>query len=127
MSIFKDVTITWGGKDFVVPAERVMGLVCVVEDAVTIEDLCGGNGVKRGKTAKAFAAALNYAGCAVSEQDVYSVLFAGGGVAVTAVINSLLMMMIPPEHLQKSQPAKPTATRQPKPKKATGSSKRPTS
>lgn len=110
MSIFEEVAITWQGKEYTVPADQVMGLVEVVEDIITIEELSG-RGVKRAKVARAFAAALRYAGAKnVDPQDVYNGLFSAESmILTTSVVNALLALMIPPEHLQTKEPTKEPA------------------
>jgi len=117
MSIFEEVGLTWQGKEYTVPADQVMGLVEVVEDIITIEELSG-RGVKRAKLARAFAAALRYAGAGkIDHQDVYNQLFgAESMVATTTAVSGLLSLMIPPEHLQtrEPEPEKNQATRKAK-------------
>ena len=128
MSIFEEVGLTWEGTEYTVPAEQVMGLVEVVEDIITIEELSG-RGVKRAKVARAFAAALRYAGAKeVDPQAVYNSLFSADSMVFTnSAVNALLSLMIPPEHLQTKAepPEKPPATR--KAKSASASSGKHTS
>lgn len=128
MSIFEEVGLTWQGKEYTVPADKVMGLVEVVEDIITIEELSG-RGIKRAKVARAFAAALRYAGAGkIDHQDVYNQLFgADAMISTTAAVNGLLSLMIPPEHLQTKapEPEKNQATR--KVENASDSSEKPTS
>jgi hypothetical protein len=123
MSIFEEVGLTWGEREYVVAPDKVMGLVETIEDIVTIEELAA-QGVKRAKVAKAFAAALRYAGAPkVDEQEVYASLFGDDAMAsTTRIVYSLLAMMIPPEHLQlKSDSGKP---KPPRKKAAKGSSRK---
>lgn len=126
MSIFDEVGLTWKGKEYVVPPDKVMGLVEVVEDVITIEELAA-NGVKRAKVAKAFAAAIRYAAqcqgavAKIDEQDVYQSLFGDNAMAATTqTVYGLLSFMIPPEHLQ----TKPTQAKTPAKKKAAKGSSR---
>lgn len=109
MAIFQEIGLTWKGREYVVPPDRVLGLIAEVEEKITIEDLAIGSGVKRAKLSAAYAAALRYAArvsgapCNVVDEDVYTSLFGGDFAASTqAIIESLLKMMIPPEHLQTS-------------------------
>lgn len=102
MDLFKDVGFTWNGVEYVVPADKVMGLVAVIEEVITIEELVGA-GVKRVKMAKAFAAALRYAGARnVNDEEIYQSLFhkANSMVTTTGMVTALLKMMVPPNHLQ---------------------------
>lgn len=107
-SIFEEFGITWQGVEYVVPPEKVMGLIEVVEDVITIEELHAQSGLKRSKLSKAFAAIINYAGGKVTQEDVYNSLFLSDhGASLTNIIQSLLILMIPPEHLQTEKPKKP--------------------
>lgn len=133
-SIFDEVALQWKGKEYIVPPDKVMGLVAVVEDVITIEEMSG-KGVKRAKLATAFAAAIRYAAQChgafinVDEQEVYNSLFgAEFNVATNKMIMALLSFMIPPEHLQTKQPAKESAKKSTarRKKSATGSSRKPT-
>lgn len=109
MSIFKEVGLSWKGEEFIVPPEKVMGLIEVIEDSITLEELHNPRGINRSKTSKAFACALRYAAqnskpakmCNVTQQDVYTTLFAAEtGSNITTIMTSLMLMMVPPEHLQ---------------------------
>lgn len=134
MSLFQEVGLQWQGKEFVVPPEKVMGLVEVIEDVITIEELAG-KGVKRAKVAKAFTAAIRYAAqcqgghAKISEEEVFESMFGHGAMdATTRVVYALLSLMIPPEHLQQQEPVgKPEATRKKGQGKATASSRKRTS
>lgn len=100
--IFKDITLTWKGEDYTVPADKVMELLGVVEEHVVIED-CGSR-PKRVRISKGFAAAIRYAASInrktviVDEEEVYDSLFAGG--PERNAVYTILMMAIPPGHLQ---------------------------
>jgi len=131
-SVFEEVALSWAGQEFIVPPDKVMGLVEVVEDIITVDELVS-SGIKRAKVSRAFAAAIRYAASAngkqvvCKEQDVYSSLFGGDAMrATTGAVSALLTMMIPPEHLRQSESttAKTTATRKPSRSKATGTSKK---
>lgn len=106
MSIFQEVGLKWKGQEYVVPPDKVMGLVEVVEDVITIEELVG-NGIKRVRLAKAFAAAIRYAAqckgavAKIDDQEVFESLFGDDAMATTTrTVHALLAFMIPPEHLQ---------------------------
>ena len=114
MSIFHEVGLSWKGEEFTVPHDRVMGLIEVIEEVVTIQDLTSKNGVKFGKISRAYSDALKYAGArGATQEQVYSAMIGGSGegVAIQEAVNSLLMLMIPPEHLQESPPPKTTTPR----------------
>lgn len=100
MSIFKDITVSWSGKNYKIEAGKVMGLVDTVEDIITIEELADGK-VRRAKMAKAFAAIIEYAGGYVEIEQVYNRFFdPTHAEELSGVINSILQLMIPPQHLQ---------------------------
>lgn len=77
MQGFDDVKLTWGGSEYVVPADRVFELVRRVEDIL----MNGGsvpafvrllqNKVSQSNLAAAYAEALRFAGAQVTPQDVY--------------------------------------------------------
>lgn len=107
MSVFKEVGLTWKGREYVVPPDKVMGLIAEIEEHVTIEELASRGGIKRAKASAAFAAALRYASrvagspTRIEDAEVYQAFFADDVAAsTTQIITSLLSMMIPPEHLQ---------------------------
>lgn len=107
-SIFEEVGLTWKGQEYVIPANKVMGLIEVVEDVITLEELT--TTVKRSKLSKAYLLALQYAGCKDATHElVYSAMFDQSGQQTIAnAVNSILLMMIPPAHLQSSAtPKKP--------------------
>lgn len=105
MSIFKEVCIKYKSKEYKIPANRVMGLVETVEEVITIEELASGK-LYRAKMAKAFSAAINYAGGYADREEVYSMFFdASNSEEMAGIINSILQLMIPPEHLQNKEEA----------------------
>ncbi len=109
MSIFKEIGLTWKGKEYTVSPDKVMGLIEVIEDVITLDELHSGHGIKRSKISKAYAMAIRYAAqnssprqdCNLTQQDVYESLFSiEDGANIGSIINSLLFMMVPPKHLQ---------------------------
>lgn len=105
MSIFQEIGVTWKGKEYKVPANKVMGLVETVEEIITIEELADGK-LRRAKMSRAFAAVINYAGGHADLEEVYNRFFdASNGVEMAGIINSILQLMIPPEHLQNKEEA----------------------
>lgn len=76
MSGFDDIAISWKGKEYRVPPNRCMGLLATVEDTLAP----GGRGDILGmlgnphqahltRLARAYAAALRYAGCKTMQTD----------------------------------------------------------
>jgi hypothetical protein len=113
-----DVTLGWKGREFTVKATDRMRLIATIEDQLTITELSSWDSaekVKLSKLAAAYGAALRFAGAWVSDEDVYTALFGNDaeGMARLAVntLNSIMVPMIPPEHLQdksgkKKEPSK---------------------
>lgn len=125
--IFEEVGLSWNGQEHTVPADKVMGLIDAVEEHITIDELLG-SGIRRVKLARAFAAALRYAGATkVSVDDIYTALFGDGALKTTTeTINLLLTLMVPPEHIRKEAQQQDAAPKKPEPRKksARGSSGR---
>lgn len=110
--MFTPVEIKWQGESFEVPADETMGLIDLIEDHVTLDELhrmqYTGN-VKRMQIAKAYSAAVNYAIRSagekeqnVSPKDVYDLMYHEGQ-ALTSTISTvygLIAILLPPEELQ---------------------------
>lgn len=126
MSVFQEIGLKWNGEEYVVPPDRVMGLIETVEEVITLAEL-GSNRPQPAKTSRAFAMALTYAGAKeVTPEAVYTAFFDTGKAAETlSIVTSLLMMMIPPEHLQEKKPKAATKKLGKKTKAGKGSSAKP--
>lgn len=75
---FDDVTLGWKGDEFVVPANRMLMLVCKIEDALAGDSgeqaltvLMRRQGPPHARLAMAYGAALRFAGADVTDNDVY--------------------------------------------------------
>lgn len=101
---FEDVTLTWKGEDFTVPANRQLMLVAKIEDALAgdtgeqaIGMLLRREGPPYARLAMAFGAALRFAGCDVSDDDVYMSMMEGlsesKGDAVANVQGSIMALL----------------------------------
>lgn len=84
MEGFDPVTLIWKGEEFTVEPDRVMGLILIVEDALTagtgeqaLSVLTRNTGPQKGRLCKTYTAALRYAGAKVTEAEVYKSLIAG--------------------------------------------------
>lgn len=126
-AIFDDIKLGWNGRNFVIAANRVMGALARVEDVVTLHELqafAARKTAPMAKLAMAYGTVLRYAGCTVSDDEVYRSIVRGneGGIGVMTAIAGLLSMMIPParedEEPKKAAPAGNVAP--------AGSSKKPT-
>lgn len=107
---FKSVTLHWDGETYTIPANQVFPVVQQVEDALigagstqALYILLQPEGPPNGRLAKAFGAALRYAGATVGDDEIYLKIV--GGIAEkdmsvqtllrTAVLN-LLQIVAPP-------------------------------
>ena len=78
MQGFEAVTLSWRGQSYTVPANQQMMLIAKLEDALSgesgksaIEVLFRNGGPPHTALARAFGAALRYAGADVSDDEVY--------------------------------------------------------
>ena len=118
MSLFKQVTLTWKGEEYTVPADQVMMMIAKVEDVLTLPELMNPKGRPLAKIAMAYGTALRHAGAKVRDDEIYAAMFTTGeqASAATDAVNGLLMMMVPPSVVE--QPAAKKA----KPSKGASSS-----
>ena len=101
---FSDVTLGWQDSEYVVPADRVMMLVCQIEDALSgpegeqaLTVLMRRQGPPHGRLAAAYGAALRYAGADVSDAEVYLSMqtdLSGGGADAVNKMQSAVIAMI---------------------------------
>ena len=99
-SIFEDVKLTWGGRDYVIPASRVLGGIACIEEVLTLHELSQYSArgtAPMAKLSQAFTAVLNYVGARVSAEEVYRSMFDRGSQdnVISAVV-TLLQLMTPP-------------------------------
>lgn len=99
---FDPVTLAWGGKEYSIPADKMMRVIAVIEDVVTLAELKryhDKGGAPLAKLSEAFAAALSFAGATgVTADEVYLAMFGteeDQAQAATAVVG-LLQIMAPP-------------------------------
>lgn len=103
MSAFEDITLSWGDKEYVVPANRVMGAIGRIERIVTLTEInrmaTNGGAFELTRISSAYASVLRYAGCEnLKDEDVYLGMFAEGQTqaAIMGAVSGLLAMMVPP-------------------------------
>jgi hypothetical protein len=100
MAIFQNVTLVWNGHSHTIPAERMLGAICTIEDIVTFPELIAMmNGrPNMSRLSRAYGALLRYAGAIVSDEDVYDGMFKPGEIQqkIVEALNTLLAMMTPP-------------------------------
>lgn len=78
---FEDVTLTWGGEAFTIPADQQMRLIAVIEDALidptgvpAVAVLSKRGGPSQSRLSAAYGAALRHAGAKVTDEEVYLTL-----------------------------------------------------
>jgi len=109
MSVFKEIKIGFGGKEYTIPPDRVMGAIGRVEGVITMGEVAAmaqspKSDLKLSRLASAYGELLRYAGADVSDDQVYVGMFGdGGAVAVTVALTELLALMMPPDALKKAQ------------------------
>jgi hypothetical protein len=112
--IFDDIVLKWGGVEYTIKSDEVMGAIARVEEIVTLQELA--SYVQTGKTpmsklAMAFGSVLRYAGATVKDQEVYAGMFEQDGQNNAVMsLSTLLSMMIPQTVSKKSgnEQAEPT-------------------
>lgn len=117
MSGYDDVTLSWGGRDYTVPASRVMLLVCKVEDVLAGDD--GEDAISvllhkqpRARIARAFEVALTYAGADLAPGEIYLAVMqsladrqADHARQVSEAVMTILALIAPPVHARIAQGA----------------------
>lgn len=76
MAGFEDVTLSWAGRDYVVPVDRVMRLLRLIEDCLIGEGAQDAltvlmDGRRRAPLADAYETALRFAGADLPPGEVY--------------------------------------------------------
>lgn len=131
MSVFDDVEITWEGKTRTIPAEGIMKTIARVEDIITMGEIfqySERGAAPMGKLSMAFTVCLQVAGFEVDSDQVYKALFQGNDAQkkISATVQALLAMMIPPADLDVETSEGGEDTPPPKKTPAKSSSKQPT-
>lgn len=110
MKGFEDVTVSWAGEDYTIPANKQMGLIVRIEEALTggtgsqaIAVLLSPGGPSHARLANAFGAALRYAGADVSDEEIYLSIMsdmvdnkANVAIKVQGAVLALLSIIAPP-------------------------------
>lgn len=116
MSIFESVTLTWQGKEYQVPPNRLLRLIAAVEDKITLSqivDMAARGQMKFAQVAEAYAAALLVAGVKPSGPadlfglEVHAALFDGKEAIArwAETVDKLVRLMTPPESIQAGEAA----------------------
>ena len=97
--MFEPIEIKFKEQSLKVPANSVFGLIAAIEEHITIAELY--SNPKNTAIARAYASAVNYAGGQATTSEVYTMLFDNdGALNIRNAIQSLILIMIPPEHLR---------------------------
>jgi len=112
--MFDEIKLAWGGRDYVIAPNRVLGAIAAVEEHITMVELmrhvvAGTTPVAR--LAFAHTALLNYAGVQVGSDEVYEWLIGDPNelMRLSDCLNTILAMMMPPSvRGVKSEEAHPT-------------------
>lgn len=101
MAIFKDVTLFYEDAEYTIKSKDMMKVICEIEEVITLSELIdGGNKVKIAKLACAYGTVLRFAGCRVTDEEIYQKNFsAEAKVDIMNCVTGLLMLMVPPPEL----------------------------
>ena len=98
--MFEKIVLTWKGEKFTVKPKKVMGLIATIEEYITLGQMSQPDKLGNTNIAKAYAAAINYAGGDADADEVYFALFSDGETDINAILGALLSIMIPPNAVQ---------------------------
>lgn len=101
MAMFDDIVLEWEGREYRLPANRMLGAIASIEEVITLPELVQSSergGPPLNKIAKAFGAVLRYAGARVSDDEVYLGMFSNPQAAFSAnhAVMALLQILLPP-------------------------------
>lgn len=115
-TIFQKVTLTWAGKDHVIPPTRLLMAIAAVEEIVSLPELAAmyfRGPIKFAKLAMAYATLLRFSGAPVTDDEVFKALFPSqpGNILPEAIakLDVLIKMMTPPDVLIDKSAKKPQA------------------
>lgn len=99
MGAFDDAKFEWRGKEYSVPANRILPMLARVDEFITLAELSdhlARKSVPFAKVALAWGAVLRYAGAHVTDEDVYCGMLEGdGGASATLALHGLMGLMMP--------------------------------
>ena len=107
MAVFESQSLGWKGETYVIPAQRMLGAIATIEEHITVNEMVVSAFGRPSmvKIARAFGALLRYAGCKVSDDEVYQSIFDPQANHVERIQEALavfLMIMTPPADLTHS-------------------------
>jgi hypothetical protein len=133
--MFEAVTLEYSGKEYIVPADKVWGLVSVIEQKTDglyfLSQMLESRSYKRTVIVSAYHAALQYAGCRVTLEQLNTSLKMADVFALTATLIELLYLAEPPPDVDLGSSDQPGLAIQGKPEVGksgkTGKASKPTS
>ena len=104
MAVFESQSLEWKGKTYVIPSNRMLGAVAEIEEHITVNEMVVSAFGRPSmvKISRAFGGLLRYAGCKVSDDEIYESIFdpqANHIERIQAALATLLMIMTPPANL----------------------------
>ena len=102
---FEPVTLTWQEQSWTVPANKQMGLIARIEDALSgdsgeqaVTILWRKEGPPHSRMAAAFGAALRYAGASVTDEEIYLSIHrdiaTGSATQTAAKVNMMILALL---------------------------------
>lgn len=100
MTGFSSIDLKWQGKEYHIPANRVLETVAAVEEVVTVNELFEMSQTRRissVKIARAYAQVMRSAGIAVKDEEAYERIISGSmtSEAQFDVLINLICMLLP--------------------------------
>ena len=107
MAVFQKITLGWREKDYVVPPERMLGLIAEIEEIISLPEIFGMIHGKHNmsKISRAYGAALRYAGAPTTDEEAYEGMFGAGDTRLRVLTTLGLMagIMMPPKALAEAK------------------------
>jgi hypothetical protein len=108
MALFESQSLMWKGETYIIPSDRMLGAIATIEEHFTFMEMIAASHGRPPlvKISRAFAALLRYAGCKVSDEEMYRSIFdpnANIMERIEAALVTFLLMMTPPAQLSTSQ------------------------
>lgn len=101
MSGFSEIKLTWGGKTYSIPPRGRLEAIAAIEEVLTLDELMRSEKKPPSfaKVAMAYGNLLRHLGADASDDDVYASLFGGQGASMLQTVQTLLLMMVPPQNM----------------------------
>lgn len=109
MRAFQDYEIGWNGRTYVIPSAQLLPVIAAVEEYITLPELVSQRRMPLARLSQAYAVILRAVGvkgtdgkAPITDTEVYTGMFDGGDMSgkMSAAVNGLLGLMIPPEDRQ---------------------------